>query len=52
VKLKEVDWLHRSALVDWVLYILDEPTIGLHSRDNHQLIETLKISATKAIQWW
>ena len=25
-----------------VLYILDEPTIGLHSRDNHQLIETLK----------
>lgn len=25
-----------------VLYILDEPTIGLHSRDNHQLIDTLK----------
>lgn len=25
-----------------VLYILDEPTIGLHSRDNHQLIETLQ----------
>ncbi|OIO44717.1 MAG: excinuclease ABC subunit A, partial [Candidatus Pacebacteria bacterium CG1_02_43_31] len=25
-----------------VLYILDEPTIGLHQRDNHQLIETLK----------
>jgi len=24
-----------------VLYILDEPTIGLHQRDNHQLIETL-----------
>lgn len=25
-----------------VLYILDEPTIGLHSRDNHRLITTLK----------
>jgi excinuclease ABC subunit A len=25
-----------------VLYILDEPSIGLHQRDNHQLIETLK----------
>ncbi len=25
-----------------VLYILDEPTIGLHQRDNHQLINTLK----------
>ncbi len=25
-----------------VLYILDEPTIGLHSRDNNRLINTLK----------
>ena len=25
-----------------VLYILDEPSIGLHQRDNHLLIETLK----------
>lgn len=25
-----------------VLYILDEPTIGLHQRDNRQLIDTLK----------
>ncbi|HZX49989.1 MAG TPA: excinuclease ABC subunit UvrA [Candidatus Paceibacterota bacterium] len=25
-----------------VLYILDEPSIGLHSRDQHRLIETLK----------
>jgi excinuclease ABC subunit A len=25
-----------------VLYILDEPTIGLHSRDNDRLINTLK----------
>jgi len=25
-----------------VLYVLDEPSIGLHSRDNYQLINTLK----------
>lgn len=25
-----------------VMYILDEPTIGLHQRDNHRLIKTLK----------
>ncbi len=25
-----------------VLYVLDEPTIGLHARDNQRLIETLK----------
>ncbi len=25
-----------------VLYVLDEPTIGLHQKDNHRLIETLK----------
>lgn len=25
-----------------VLYVLDEPTIGLHPRDNHRLIEALK----------
>jgi len=25
-----------------VCYILDEPTIGLHTRDNHRLIETLR----------
>ena len=30
-----------SSLVG-VLYILDEPTIGLHQRDNERLIETLK----------
>ncbi|MDD4395327.1 MAG: excinuclease ABC subunit UvrA [Bacteroidales bacterium] len=30
-----------SQLVN-VLYILDEPSIGLHQRDNHQLIEALK----------
>jgi excinuclease ABC subunit A len=26
-----------------VLYILDEPTVGLHPRDNHRLIDTLKM---------
>ena len=25
-----------------VLYILDEPSIGLHQRDNHKLLNTLK----------
>ncbi len=30
-----------SGLVG-VLYVLDEPTIGLHQRDNHKLIETLE----------
>lgn len=30
-----------SSLVG-VLYILDEPSIGLHQRDNHRLIATLK----------
>ncbi|MDR5709572.1 MAG: excinuclease ABC subunit UvrA [Armatimonadota bacterium] len=25
-----------------VLYVLDEPSVGLHQRDNHRLIETLK----------
>ncbi|MFA5564710.1 MAG: excinuclease ABC subunit UvrA [Acidimicrobiia bacterium] len=29
-----------SSLVG-VLYVLDEPSIGLHQRDNHRLIETL-----------
>ncbi|MDI6782144.1 MAG: excinuclease ABC subunit UvrA, partial [bacterium] len=30
-----------SGLVG-VLYVLDEPSIGLHQRDNHKLIDTLK----------
>ncbi|MBL6657150.1 MAG: excinuclease ABC subunit UvrA [Flavobacteriales bacterium] len=30
-----------SQLTD-VLYILDEPSIGLHQRDNHKLIQSLK----------
>jgi excinuclease ABC subunit A len=30
-----------AALVG-VLYVLDEPSIGLHQRDNHRLLETLK----------
>ncbi len=27
-----------------LLYILDEPSIGLHPRDIHKLIDTLKVS--------
>lgn len=30
-----------SSLVD-ALYVLDEPSVGLHPRDNHRLIQTLK----------
>ena len=25
-----------------VLYVLDEPSIGLHQRDNHRLLATLR----------
>jgi len=31
-----------SSKLSGVLYILDEPSIGLHPRDQHKLIETLK----------
>src|SRR4029078_8793282 len=31
----------RAALVD-TLYVLDEPSIGLHSRDNERLIKILR----------
>ena len=42
-KHKELDLATQigSALVG-VLYILDEPSIGLHQRDNEKLIGTLK----------
>ena len=35
---------HREHVLQLmgVLYILDEPSIGLHQRDNDRLIETLK----------
>jgi ABC-type iron transport system FetAB ATPase subunit len=36
-----------------VLYVLDEPSIGLHQRDNARLIQTLKGCATWVTQcWW
>ena len=39
-------WLPRLAHPSWgVLYILDEPSIGLHQRDNSRLLETLEASA-------
>jgi excinuclease ABC subunit A len=31
-----------------VLYVLDEPSIGLHQRDNERLLETLRACATSA----
>ena len=35
-------WPPRSARgLAGVLYVLDEPSIGLHQRDNHRLLETL-----------
>ena len=42
-----------SQLVN-VLYILDEPSIGLHQRDNLRLINSLKNCVTQATlsSWW
>jgi excinuclease ABC subunit A len=41
-----------SALVD-TLYVLDEPSIGLHPRDNERLIAILRSCATRATAcWW
>ncbi len=31
--------------LEGVLYVLDEPSIGLHQRDNTKLLKTLKASA-------
>jgi excinuclease ABC subunit A len=31
-----------GSALSGVIYVLDEPSIGLHQRDNHRLIETLK----------
>lgn len=28
--------------LEWIIYVLDEPSIGLHPRDNHMLIKNLK----------
>ena len=38
---------HADRLLRWsgVLYILDEPSIGLHQRDNDQLLATLRAPA-------
>ena len=35
-------WQPRSVPTSGVLYILDEPSIGLHQRDNDRLIASLK----------
>ena len=42
-RLKESDWLPKLVRdLTGVLYVLDEPTIGLHPRDDQKLIDTLK----------
>ena len=42
-KHNEFVWLHKLVhSLTGVLYILDEPSIGLHQRDNDRLIKTLK----------
>ncbi len=37
-----------------VLYVLDEPSIGLHPRDNSRLLETLKglRDLGNTLLWW
>ena len=35
-----------------VCYILDEPTIGLHPRDNKILLDTLEQLRRRATRWW
>jgi hypothetical protein len=35
------------------MYVLDEPSIGLHQRDNDRLIDTSSTCATSATAcWW
>ena len=43
-KRSESVWLLKLAGSVGVLYVLDEPTIGLHPRDNQKLISTLKLA--------
>ena len=40
-----------GARMQGVLYVLDEPSVGLHQRDNLRLLETLRRSATSATPW-
>jgi excinuclease ABC subunit A len=35
-----------------VLYVLDEPTIGLHPRDTGRLIEALRALVDSGSSWW
>ncbi len=43
-----------GSALSGVLYVLDEPSIGLHQRDNNKLIATLKNLRDSAIRssWW
>ncbi len=40
-----VSLLKIGSGLQGVLYVLDEPSIGLHQRDNDKLISTLKTSS-------
>ena len=40
-----------GSALSGVLYVLDEPSIGLHQRDNDRLIATLKRLAIWVIRW-
>ena len=35
-----------------VIYVLDEPSIGLHQRDNRKLLARSSTCATSATRWW
>jgi len=35
-----------------MLYVLDEPSIGLHPRDIQRLLGAICNCAAAAIQWW
>ena len=39
---RSVSYTHLDVYTRQVLYVLDEPSIGLHQRDNDKLIATMK----------
>ncbi len=46
-------WPRRSVRLRGVLYVLDEPSIGLHPRDNNKLLDTLaRLRDLGNTCWW
>jgi excinuclease ABC subunit A len=41
-----------GSALEGVIYVLDEPSIGLHERDNQLLICILKKLRDLATRWW